>query len=92
MAIRGYDLEIGGDATQVSTLVRAFKQLDIQASPDNSDNVYLCDADGNYWGALLPGKSWGAKAHGGDQSAEEVGDDFYLSGTQGEFVHLVWVD
>lgn len=86
MAIRGYTLELGAEPTRLATVVDpVFRQLDIQASPDNSDNVYLCDSEGNAWGALLPGKSWGTK----DGS---IGGDAYVTGTQGEVAYLLWVD
>lgn len=85
MAIRGYSLTIGAEPTALATVVDpTFKQLDIQASPDNGDNVYLCDSEGNSWGVLLPGKSWGTKE-------ASIGGDVYISGTEGEAAYLIWV-
>jgi hypothetical protein len=87
MAIFGVELTMTGDPMKVSDYVPAsIDQLDIQASPDNNDNVVLCDSTGAVFGTLVPGKAWGAKG-----SAITLGEDLYVQGTNGELANIIWV-
>jgi hypothetical protein len=87
MAIFGAQITLTGEPLKLTDYVPdSFNQLDIQASPDNADNVFLCNSDGDVVGTLLPGKSWGTKG-----SSISLDGDLYISGTNGEVASVLWV-
>jgi hypothetical protein len=98
MAIKGAHVTFAATPTSLTSVLLggrpgpslAVRQLDVQASPANNDNMFIGGSDVSStaaWAVLVPGKAWGT-----EEDLHTVGDAAYLHGTEGESAHVIWVE